>query len=388
MSRLIFPALNEVPFEAMSTLLTEINFSIDQDQSLHDLVCLLGEFFEQLSLFASDEANRIVTYDELENRSFLLLEWINIISRHFEKLTHLPAVQKKDLQIILNHLHIIYSHPLLTTIWLGLERVTTINNNKHETEFLQYIVVASHYDYEVLQQIRELIDLISPYVEVSHIVTMLQIAENTERIDTHFIKEFISHSASSIFRLAVLGKIDLLRSALEVYNYYLTYLDNMRLKNDYHAIYLQIINKLPKPYQQIESIYAKGKPIFDAHISKNKNGAFTIPQPDIEFPIIQPKKGIPPDIHMIYKKLKNNIAFVCKLRGRLLANKSQYYITMIEESLFQSILPEQKARYIEIATENWYAWVKKRYADDTILINECVSMASALAIKVKEQNAN
>ncbi len=385
MSNLRFPNLKEIPFQPISPLLSSYQFDTHSHSSLYDFGCLLSEFFQQIRRFADSGANFSYTYRQLVERSEILGNWVELlITQYGECLPYLPeGFSKKSFESLLIHIRNIYCHPLLTSIWLGLEMVTILNNNKQETEFLRYLVIATHYDHELIEQFKQFLNLIPNEISIDALQSFMGSA-STEKINENFIETFMTLSAPILFQIAALGKADLAASGLEIYHHYLIYLDKIRLKQAYLTSLHRIQRRMPKQYQHDESIYAISDPIFDCHITMTAN--FINKNTHNKQIYLHNENGKLPDgMQSILTKLENNIEFICTLRGRLIRFKSKNYLQQIKDILYQSISPKQKAHVIELLTSGWYGWVKKRYKDESILVNECLSMASALATKVSDQ---
>ncbi|HLB42941.1 MAG: hypothetical protein A3F13_01170 [Gammaproteobacteria bacterium RIFCSPHIGHO2_12_FULL_40_19] len=354
--------------------------------SLYDFGCLLSEFFQQVKDLSNSGLYSSYTYEQLIERSQILVKWVDLLStQHRECIPHLTKTfQREQFESLLIHIRKVYSHPLFSSVWLGLEMTTTINNSKQETEFLRYIVVATHYDHKIIEQFKRFIHLIPDVIHVEPLREIIDSATNHEMIDNIFIKKLITLSAPVLFQMAALGRKDLAASGLEIYHHYITYLDNIRLKQAYHAALGRIQNNIPKQYKYDESIYTTSNPIFDAHVAVTKN--YIDKNTNLPSTFLNKKNiELSNNIQSLFTKLESNIEFVCTLRGRLIRFKSKNYLYQIKDILHQSISSSQKAHSIELITSGWYGWVKKRYRDESILINECLSMASALATKMRDQ---
>jgi len=385
MFNLFFSTIKEVPFKSLTSLLASYELNdVNIHSCLYDFAGLLSEFSQQIKDFTLG-GNVSYTYEALMERSQILEKWVDLLRMQYhECLPYLPKGFLKDqFENLLIQIHHIYRHPLLAAIWLGLEITTRVNNKKQETEYLKYIIVATHDDHELTQQFKKFLNLMPHDISTERLHALVDSVAHDE-INLHFIEKFIMESAPLLFQIAALGKIDLVASALEIYHHYLLYLDKMKLKSSYHGTLRRIQQKIPKQYQHEESIYAIGEPIFDSHIAMTENFINKEIHKKVSFPRKE-HQTLPVNIHSLLMKLENNIQLVCTLRGRLIQKKSENYLRQLKDILNQSISPIEKANFIELSTASWYGWVKKRYKEENILINECLSLASALAAKISNQ---
>ena len=68
----------------------------------------------------------------------------------------------------------IYSHPLLASIWLGLENSTSSCSDKRETEYLELMLACTHYESEIPEQFCQLLDFIKQHFDVDELYTFVK----------------------------------------------------------------------------------------------------------------------------------------------------------------------------------------------------------------------
>lgn len=384
---LLFPPLKDINFSAFSPFFSKLMLDTDKHQSLYDLAAAISAFLEELQQ-ESEAGRAALSIEALYERSDVLVSWcIELNKLQTRCKADLPKTfdQQRFVEI-LDQMQTVFSHPLLTSIWLGLEVAKKEANTQAEMEFLELMLVSSHHPNEITEQMQDLLALMKPYVATDGIFEVLVSISTDTSVYQSIMDKFIVVSAPCLYELVLSGHKQLLAAALELYNHYLTFLDNKRLSQVYTDVLTRINEKTNKPYTSDESIYTKQTPVFNAHISTDQC-VVDINKAEYATGIVSVNNNnatLSPEITKTLERIKTNLAFVKSFRGHLATIKTQKLESKIQYYLHSRLTSSDKAHGIEVVLIDWKHWMATSYPEKSILIQECVSLIAALIVQVSE----
>lgn len=386
MSHLTFPSLQNTPLFAFSPLLTRFWEETPLTGPLYDIATLATEYLAQNKLFADTSGETGIDYAMLEERSQLLLNWVTAIEAVFtENLTKFDETFKKDdFKKLLHDMRRVYTYPLLTSLWLGLEHVADIINTEADTALYYRVQASPHYPNEIADECEQVLDALNDYGDIASLVRCLHAAQLNKPVTTKTLETFVVGVAPIVFRLAASGHQNLTAATLTILNHTLTWMDNIRMNQSYQGVVRDINHLRQNRVSRKEPIYATNDPIFDAHI----------PCGDVRINVDDPayatgttaikKQAVGSDLSVVYAKLKANLELIVEYRGRLTQARTHRFLTALNDAVTSCELPRQKAHYCQCLIADWQRWMITQFGDKDVLMQECGSLGAALVAKIAD----
>lgn len=386
MSHLTFPSLQNTPLLAFSPLLTCFWKEVPVSGPLYDIATLATEYLAQNKMFADTSGEIGVEYAMLEERSQLLQNWVTAMEAVFmDNLTKFDETFKKDdFKKLLDDMHRVYAHPLLTSLWLGLEHVADIVNTESDTTLYYSVHASPHYPNEIADECVQVLGALNNYGDTAPLVNFLHAAQLNKPVTMKTLQTFFADAAPILFRLAGSGHQNLTAATLTIFNHTLTWLDNIRMKQSYQAVVHDINQLRQNQSTRQEPIYATNVPIFDAHI----------PCADVRINVDDPayatgtiaikKQPVGSNLSALYAKLKANLELIVEYRGRLTQARTHRFLTALNDAITSCERPRQKAHYCQCLIADWQRWMISHFGDKDVLMHECGSLGAALVAKIAD----
>ena len=387
MSSLTFPSLHDTPLLPFSPLLQAFWRKTAQGDPLHDIATVISEYLVQNSTFAATSAKRGIPYVMLEERSSLLQDGVSAIVQAYDdhKAQLGNDFAHDNFTTVLGNMQRVYAHPVLTSLWLGLEQQTHTTHSVNDEAVYYAVHASSHYPNEIAAECKTLFAHIEAFGDTDAVVVCLNDASANAPLSRHRLQQFIVDAAPLCFTVAASGRMPLVGALLEMMNATLTWLDNKRMQQSYLTV-LSGIKRLSHATDARKApIFATNPPIFDAHIpcgevrmkvddDAYKTGIITLPTHAIDETFV-----------VVYNKLRANLELIVQYRGRLTGVRTRAFADALAVAVQQQDNPMATAQYCRCLVADWQRWMITQFDDEDVLMQECSSLTAALIAKIADK---
>lgn len=380
MSSLTFPSLHDTPLEAFSPLLTRLYQNMSNSGLVTDQGRLLKGFLQQYEAMANVHQQGNLRYEALRTRSAVLRRSIQALASlgDDDKDPLEPSTESETLQGLLPRMTRVYAHPLLTSLWLGLEHVVHISDTEAEKTLYYQVHGSAHHPSQVANEAIDVFTALRDWGNTEPALSLLDATSQSQVATIDTLRHFIETMAPVVFAVAASGHRLLTVATVTTLNHVMTWLNNLRMQNHYKKS-VGVLYQLRQPRApRQDAICAMNAAVFDGHIPCGKVRMNVDDPAYATGTIVQPKSDLHPSLQSIYQKLKANAELIMAYRGRLTTSRTRRFLKQLTDLLTDSQTLSIKAHHCQCIIVDWQRWMTLQFGDGDVLMQECGSLGAAL----------